>query len=232
MGSGDGADVADVADVADGMMKSDSDIGGSVAASQTPPLTDERLRAELWGCRVMCRDEKWNPVCHRQGTFANECWVHCSTSVFSYRHHHSSGNKTYNVDDDGDEASSGGGPVVASSSTNGTDARAARANRGSNRTADRASTNATKARDVTTTPGPCDPSKERFRPDDHDCIQRCVRSWSEGGGGLGEVARWHPVCGEDGVTYTTACFADCSGVRSAEGECHDVSPLARRRRRR
>ena len=53
----------------------------------------------------------------------------------------------------------------------------------------------------------------------------CVRARASRGG---EKARrgnfgWRPACGEDGVTYTTACFASCSGVRFARGECHDLS---------
>lgn len=195
---------------------------GSVAP---PPPTGDRLRAELWGCRVMCRDEKWAPVCHRGGTFANECWVHCSTSVFS--------------SDDDDEDVTTLASSSSSSSINVTNLRAARGGGGNHSRFSGARTNATRESVVvTTTPGMCDPSMERFRPDDHSCIQDCVAVWGEieggggGGGGGGQFARWRPACGEDGVTYTTACFAACSGVRSAEGACHDITPLDLRRRRR
>lgn len=57
------------------------------------------------------------------------------------------------------------------------------------------------------------------KPSD-ECVRACVSRWGRGEeGNFG----WRPACGEDGVTYTTACFASCSGVRSARGECHDLS---------
>jgi hypothetical protein len=183
------------------------DVLADDVAVAAPPPTGDRLRTELWGCRVMCRDEKWAPVCHLGGTFANVCWVHCSTSVFP------SDDDTNHTEVAASSASS------SSSSTNVTNARAANHSRG---VSERTDTNATRVQAVTTTPGMCDPSRERFRSDDQSCIYSCVSG--------GQFAGWRPVCGEDGVTYTTACFAGCSGVRFAEGECHDTSPLALRRR--
>lgn len=62
--------------------------------------------------------------------------------------------------------------------------------------------------------GACD-----AKPSD-ECVRACVSRWGKGEeGNFG----WRPACGEDGVTYTTACFASCSGVRFARGECHDLS---------
>lgn len=153
-----------------------------------PRPSGDRLDTELWGCRLMCQDEKWEPVCHRGHsgwrTFANLCWVHCSDSVFADR----------------------GGSVAL---------------------------NSTRADAVMTVTGMCDLSKESFEPDEqHSCIQRCAEAWGDGSqGGGGQFVMWRPACGEDGVTYTTSCFASCSGVRSAEGACQDVAPLSTRRRR-
>lgn len=194
---------------------------GSVDVVSQPQLTGDRLRAELWGCKVMCRDERWEPVCHLGGTFANDCWSACSDSVFSH------------------EKMETENKVVASTfsasppSTNVTrDARGGTKSNHSTAVSDTTTINATRSRAVATVPGMCDPSNERFQPDDYGCVHHCVSVSGGDVGGGGQFARWRPVCGENGVTYTTACFAACSGVRFAEGECHDTSPLTLRRRRR
>lgn len=66
------------------------------------------------------------------------------------------------------------------------------------------------------TPGRCEPSRERFRAN-HGCVQDCVVDWARTGYAWQDMA-----CGEDGTTYTTACFARCSNVAYTLGECHDV----------
>ena len=66
------------------------------------------------------------------------------------------------------------------------------------------------------TPGRCEPSRERFRAND-GCVQDCVVDWARTGYAWQDMA-----CGEDGTTYTTACFARCSNVADTLGECHDV----------
>ena len=66
------------------------------------------------------------------------------------------------------------------------------------------------------TPGRCEPSRERFRAND-GCVQDCVVDWARTGYAWQDMA-----CGEDGTTYTTACFAWCSNVAYTLGECHDV----------
>lgn len=66
------------------------------------------------------------------------------------------------------------------------------------------------------TPGRCEPSRERFRAND-GCVQDCVVDWARTGYAWQDMA-----CGEDGTTYTTACFARCSNVAYTLGECHDV----------
>ena len=125
-----------------------------------PPAPQLTLEEHLFDCRVKCRDEPWNPMCHANTTYANACWVNC-TAVLR------------DVD-----------------------------------------------ADAITSEGSCERRRE-----DPECIFRCLGSFgSESGSGNGtQFARWRPACGEDGVTYTTACFASCSGVRSAEGECQDTS---------
>jgi hypothetical protein len=66
------------------------------------------------------------------------------------------------------------------------------------------------------TPGRCEPSRERFRAT-NGCVQDCVVDWARTGYAWQDMA-----CGEDGTTYTTACFARCSNVAFTLGECHDV----------
>ena len=119
------------------------------------------LEEHLFDCRVKCRDEIWNPVCHANTTYANDCWVNCTAGI----------------------------------------------------------------RDVNTGAITEEGSCNR-RQEDPECIFRCLGSFSEQSGSENhtQFARWRPACGEDGITYTTACFASCSGVRSAEGECQDTSP--------
>jgi len=73
------------------------------------------------------------------------------------------------------------------------------------------------------TPGKC----ENERNPEPSCLSSCVNAWGDENDGSAAFG-WRPVCGEDGVTYTTACFARCSGVMSGEGECHDVDPRRRR----
>lgn len=34
------------------------------------------------------------------------------------------------------------------------------------------------------------------------------------------VQLWMPVCGENGKTYSNACFAECAGVKYKQGSCH------------
>jgi len=225
--------------------------GGSVGAG---------LLAELWGCRVLCRDMAWAPVCHNGGTFANECWVHCSTSVFLSNNHDHHDEEDHVEEENHNPAvfafsnssSSSSFPSSSLSSPTQVKAQGGRGNHsganaqtntntvnvtalgGRGSTANTTGTSAPAA--ATTVPGVCDPAKDRFRHNDHDysCHQKCVTAWPNGEGvrGGGQFARWRPACGEDGVTYTTACFAACSGVRSAEGECHDITPLTLRRRTR
>jgi len=72
-------------------------------------------------------------------------------------------------------------------------------------------------------PGRC----PRERSPDGNCVSGCVAAWGRDEVGAPAFG-WRPACGEDGVTYTTACFAGCSGVHSVEGECHDVDPRRRR----
>jgi len=75
------------------------------------------------------------------------------------------------------------------------------------------------------TPGKC----QRERAPEPSCVSGCVDSWGREKKPDGTAAfAWRPACGEDGVTYTTSCFAGCSGVMSGEGECHDVDPRRRR----
>jgi hypothetical protein len=79
-----------------------------------------------------------------------------------------------------------------------------------------------------TSPGAAKPGRcERERSPDEKCISGCVDAWGEENKSTPAFG-WRPVCGEDGVTYTTSCFAGCSGVISTEGECHDVDPRRRR----
>ena len=33
------------------------------------------------------------------------------------------------------------------------------------------------------------------------------------------VQLWMPVCGENGKTYSNACFADCARVKYTQGSC-------------
>ena len=78
--------------------------------------------------------------------------------------------------------------------------------------------------DTETPPEPTRPGRcPRERSPDENCVSGCVASWGQDEAGAPAFG-WRPVCGEDGVTYTTACFARCSGVVSGEGECHDVDP--------
>lgn len=83
--------------------------------------------------------------------------------------------------------------------------------------------------DAETPPEPARPGRcERERSPDENCVSGCVAAWGRDEASGAPAFGWRPVCGEDGVTYTTACFAECSGVVSAEGACHDVD-LKRRR---
>lgn len=81
--------------------------------------------------------------------------------------------------------------------------------------------------DAETPPEPARPGRcERERSPDENCVSGCVAAWGRDEASAPAFG-WRPVCGEDGVTYTTACFAECSGVVSAEGACHDVDPKRR-----
>ena len=201
-----------------------SDEGGGDDDAPAPaplpmPLTDDRLASELWVCRVMCFPQGWDPVCRDSGTYANECWAHCAASVFSPEATpHATTNTTNTNDDDDDDDDDGVGgntnsSVVRAGGRNSNNATSAAVG------GRRAPVPAAAVVHTPSTRGQCDYASERFKPTDHMCIQRCVmvaRGVGGAGGGGGQFAQWRPACGEDGVTYTTACFAACSGVRSAE----------------
>ena len=36
------------------------------------------------------------------------------------------------------------------------------------------------------------------------------------------VQLWMPVCGENGKTYSNACFAQCAGVKFSQGSCSKI----------
>lgn len=36
------------------------------------------------------------------------------------------------------------------------------------------------------------------------------------------VQLWMPVCGENGKTYSNACFAQCAGVKFTQGSCSKI----------
>ena len=62
---------------------------------------------------------------------------------------------------------------------------------------------------------------------DAACMHACLDDFRDAEGDRARFA-WRPACGADGITYTTACFATCSGVRSVSGECHAAGEETRR----
>jgi hypothetical protein len=49
---------------------------------------------------------------------------------------------------------------------------------------------------------------EYTEPEGFDAKEKCIC-----------VQLWLPVCGENGKTYSNACFAKCAGVKYTQGSC-------------